>query len=73
MEEDKKLYKKFLDGEKEAFESLVLKYKNNLIYFISRYVKNIDIAEDIFQDVMIFIFEKKIIIILIIHLKHIYI
>lgn len=59
MEEDKKLYKKFLDGDKKAFESLVLKYKNNLIYFISRYVKNIDIAEDIFQDVMIFIFEKK--------------
>ena len=39
MEEDKKLYKKFLDGDKKAFENLVLKYKNNLIYFISRYVK----------------------------------
>lgn len=59
MEEDKKLYKMFLDGDKDAFEKLVLKYKNNLIYFISRYVKNIDIAEDLFQEVMVFILEKK--------------
>lgn len=27
MEEDKKLYEKFLNGDKSAFEELVLKYK----------------------------------------------
>ena len=73
MEDDKKLYKKFLEGDKKAFEELILKYKNNLIYFISRFVKNMDSAEDVFQEVMVFILEKKIIMILIILLKRIFI
>lgn len=59
MEEDKKLYENFLNGDKSSFEELVLKYKKNLIYFISRYVKNIEVAEDIFQEVIVFILEKK--------------
>ena len=59
MEEDKKLYNKFLNGEKSALDLLISKYKNNVIYFISRYVKNVDIAEDIFQDVILYILENK--------------
>ena len=59
MEEDKILYKEFLKGNEEAFNQIIKKYKNNLIYFISRYVKNLDIAEDIFQDVIIYILENK--------------
>lgn len=59
MEDEKELYKKFLDGDKKAFEKLILNNKNNVIYFITRYVKNIELAEDIFQDVMIFILENK--------------
>jgi len=59
MEKDKILYKLFLDGDKNALQELVLKYKNNLIYFISRYVKNLDISEDIFQDVIVYILENK--------------
>lgn len=59
MEEDKILYKEFLKGNEEAFNQMIKKYKNNLIYFISRYVKNLDIAEDIFQDVIIYILENK--------------
>lgn len=57
--EDKTLYKDFLNGNKQALEELLLKYKNNLIYFITRYVKNIEIAEDIFHDVVVFILENK--------------
>ena len=30
-----------------------------MIYFITRYVKNIEIAEDIFQEVMLYILENK--------------
>ena len=59
MEEDKILYTEFLKGNEEAFNQIIEKYKNNLIYFISRYVKNLDIAEDIFQDVIIYILENK--------------
>ena len=39
MEEDKYLYNEFLNGNKKAFEKLILKYKNNIVYFITRYVK----------------------------------
>ena len=59
MDEDKKLYNKFLNGDKNALNTLINKYKNNVIYFISRYVKNIDVAEDIFQDVIVYILENK--------------
>ncbi len=59
MLEDKLLYKNFLDGDNKSFENLIMKYKNNLIYFINRYTKNIDISEDIFQEVILFILENK--------------
>lgn len=59
MEEDKKLYKEFIDGKPEAFEHIVIKYKKSLIYFITRYVKKIEIAEDIFQEVILYILENK--------------
>ena len=59
MKEDKILYKKFLSGNEEAFDKLIIKYKNNLIYFITRYVKSLEIAEDIFQDVVLYILENK--------------
>lgn len=54
-EEDKKLYQDFLQGNKASFEELVLKYKNQLIYFLQSYVKNIDTAEDLAQDVFVYI------------------
>ncbi len=59
MEEDKKLYKEFLKGNEDAFTKIVEKYKNNVVYFISRYVKNLEIAEDIFQDAILYILENK--------------
>lgn len=59
MEDDKKLYDKFLNNDEEAFNALIIKYKKNLIYFITRYVKSIDIAEDIFQEVVLYIWSKK--------------
>ena len=57
--EDKELYNEFLNGNKEALNKILEKYKNNLIYFISRYTKNIEASEDIFQDVVVYILEKK--------------
>ena len=58
MEEDKKLYNEFLSGNNIAFDNLIGKYEKNVIYFISRYVKNLDIAEDIFQDVVLYLLEN---------------
>lgn len=57
--EDKALYNNFLNGDKEALNKILEKYKNNLIYFISRYTKNIEASEDIFQDMVVYILEKK--------------
>ena len=61
MEEktDKELYKEFLQGSKESFEELVIKHKDSMIYFIQKYVKSIDMAEDLAQDVFVYILEHK--------------
>ena len=57
MEEktDKQLYKEFLEGNQKSFEELVIRHKDNIIYFLQRYIKNIDIAEDLAQDVFVYI------------------
>ncbi len=57
--EDKELYRNFLNGDENALQEIIKKYKNNLIYFINKYVKNLDTAEDIFQDTIIYILEHK--------------
>lgn len=59
MEEDKKLYKKFLKGNKESFEAIIDKYMEKLIYFIYGFVKRIDTAEDLAQDVFVYILMNK--------------
>lgn len=56
---DKNLYKEFLNGNDNSFNILMSKYRTNLIYFITRYVKQKETAEDIFQDVTLYILENK--------------
>lgn len=59
MEEDKKLYRRFLNDDKESFELIVDKYMEKIIYFIYRFVKRIDVAEDLAQDVFVYILMNK--------------
>ncbi len=59
MEEDKKLYKEFLAENSEAFNAIISKYEKNLIYFITRHVKDIDVAQDIYQDTVMYLLEHK--------------
>ena len=56
---DKQLYQEFLKGNNSSFEELVIRHKDKLIYFITTYVRNIDIAEDIAQDVFVYILIHK--------------
>ncbi|MDO5556153.1 MAG: RNA polymerase sigma factor [Clostridia bacterium] len=56
---DKQLYREYLNDNMEAFKELVIRHKNNIIYFISRYTKNVDIAEDISQDVFMYLLLNK--------------
>lgn len=56
---DKELYKNYLAGDNSAFEELVKRHKEHIIYFIARYTKNTDIAEDISQDVFVYLLLHK--------------
>lgn len=47
MEDDIKLYKEFISGNNDAFNKIMVKYKDNLIYFIQKYTGSIAIAEEL--------------------------
>ena len=57
---DIKLYNEYLDGEKGAFELLYNKYKDKIQYFVYNIVKDYQKAEDITQDVFVYIMQNKI-------------
>jgi len=46
-------YRRFMAGDEEAFAEIVNEFRNNLIYFINRYVNNMDVAEDLSEDVFV--------------------
>lgn len=56
---DIKLYNEYLNGEKGAFELLYSKYKDKLQYFIFNIVKDYQKAEDITQDVFIYVLQNR--------------
>lgn len=58
-EEDWALYAKFEKGDKSAFHQLFDKYKNRILNLSYRFVQNREAAEDIAQEVLIKIYEKK--------------
>lgn len=57
---DMKLYNEYLSGEKSAFELLYNKYKDRIQYFIFNIVKDYEKAEDITQEVFIYILQNKV-------------
>ena len=56
---DVELYNDFLNGNKEAFNEIVKRYRNTLILFILKYVKNIEISEDLSQDTFVYVLVNK--------------
>lgn len=56
---DKERYKRFINGDVKGFEELVIEYKNVLIYFLNRYVQDLNIAEDIAQDAFVDVYVYK--------------
>ena len=61
MKEDleTKLYNSYFNGEKGAFDLLYNKYKERIQYFIYNIVKDYQKAEDITQDVFVYILQNK--------------
>ncbi len=57
IQNDDELVVSFCKGNNQAFEELVLRYKNSLYQYILSLVKNESIAEDLFQDVFISLFK----------------
>ena len=44
-------YRRYLNGDEEAFRDIVSEYFDNLLFFVNRYVQNTTVAEDIALDV----------------------
>lgn len=59
MSVDTEDYSAFLDGDNAGFERLVLRYKDGLIYYLNRIIKNITIAEDLAQDAFVEVYVHK--------------
>ena len=53
MDNGESSYRRFLDGDENAFGEIVTAYKDNLIFFINRYVNNFAVAEELAQDVFV--------------------
>lgn len=61
MEEDmdRNLYNDFLNGDDKAFEEIVIKYRKSVTDFIYKIVHDYSIAEDLAQDVFLYILVNK--------------
>lgn len=47
------LFRRYIDGENEAFDEIIKLYRENLIFFIMRYVRSVSVAEEIAQDAFV--------------------
>ena len=56
---DKELLSNVINGEFESFDILVDRYKNRLINFVFRFVKDYDVSEDIVQETFLRVFRKR--------------
>lgn len=57
--EDKELYKRFLNGDVKALEELIKKYNMDIVYFIQKYVGDYFLAQDISQEVFVYLLQHK--------------
>ena len=51
MDNGESSYRRFLNGDERAFSEIIELHKDNLIFFINRYVRNIAVAEELAEDV----------------------
>ncbi len=56
---DEKLIKEFQNGDENAFNELVRRYKDRLLNFIYNFINDIDRSEDLLQDTFIKLYTHK--------------
>ena len=56
---DKDLLYGLVNGDIEAFDIIVDRYKNRLLNFVYRFVKDYDVSEDIVQETFLRVFRKR--------------
>lgn len=59
MDKGAECYEKFLDGDKQELQKLVEIYRDGLIIFINDYIRDINYAEDLAEDVFVELIVKK--------------
>lgn len=52
---DNELYVSFIKGNDNAFNEIIKRYRKPIISFIIRYVKSIEVAEDLAQDTFVYV------------------
>lgn len=53
MDHEEICYRRYLNGEQDAFDEIVKTYRLGLIFFINRFVRDVHTAEDIAIDVFV--------------------
>jgi len=53
MDQGAASYRRFIDGDRDAFGEIIDLYRESLIFFIHRYVNDMDTAEDLAEDVFV--------------------
>lgn len=56
---DKEILYKVINGDIDSFEIIVDRYKNRLMNFVFRFVKDYDVSEDIVQETFLRVFRKR--------------
>ena len=56
---DEQLIARFQKGDEQAYSELVNRYRDRLMNFVFQYFGDMDLAEDIVQDTMLKLYQKK--------------
>ena len=55
MQDGESSYRRYLDGAEAAFDDIINLYRDNLTFFINRYVHDLDAAEDLAIDTFLYL------------------
>lgn len=60
MPTDEQLYSRFIHGESDALDELLIRHKDGLTWFLYGIVKNVEDAEDLMMDTFALLITKKV-------------